>query len=137
MSDEVYRQTRKKIDSDEVPQNETYEDPLESIKAVQQAAAQETGETYAPMSNPENDLQIKGNIPPEFREAMQKRGKVNNPSTAPRPASNQLRLQGSGELEGLLQRLADHSSWEEIDLPSKGKFYQNIPNGGSLIVFLK
>ena len=130
MSDEVYRQTRKKIDSNDIPQNDIYEeDPLESVKAVQQAYAQEAGETYVPISNPDNDLKIQGNIPPEFREAMQKRGKVNSPSVVPRSAaSNQIRLQGSGELEGLLQRLAEHSSWEELELPSKGKFYQNIPN---------
>lgn len=127
MSDDVYRQTRKKMEPSDMTQSYD-EDPLESINAVQQAAAQEVGETYTPMASPDGGLQIKGNIPPEFREAMQKRGKVANPSTVPRPASNQIRLQGSGELEGLLQRLAEHSSWEEIELPSKGKFYQNIPS---------
>lgn len=141
MSDEVFRPSRKKIDPNDVPQvpnvadiQQDQGDPMESVRAVQEAAAKETGREFDhpnPFSNPEG-IQIKGNIPPEFRKMMQERGGPQKPVQAqpqvPRPTADaQVRLQGSGALEDLIGRLTAHFQWEEIELPSKSRFYTGIP----------
>lgn len=156
MPDEVFRQSRKKITLDELNQSDT---PLESIKQVQQAIAQETGNEIAkPFENA--PFEISGNVPPEFKAALQRRAQQgpmapNAPSVPkfsshdedenfdafeappdkprqklrPKPTPDkQVRVQGSDQLEGLLQKLGGHVQWEPFEFPSKGKFYDNIPS---------
>jgi len=149
MADDVYRQTRKKVDPDPQAESETVsqpsidqlpdDHPLKAVQSVHQAAAQEVGQEapapMRPMATPDGGLQISGNVPPQLRAQMQggSQGppKMNNPrsTSTPQPTpDSQLRLQGSSELENLLGRLAEeHSNWEPLELPSKGRFYENIP----------
>ena len=146
MADEVFRQARKKAEAGDAPQAESPPttnqgpNPLDAVKAIQEAAAAEVGREPStplanPMASPDGGLKMTGNVPPELREAMQQRqqGQPMNtvqPQQPVRPTptpDSQIRITGSDELEGLLQRLTDISSWEEIELPSKGKFYTDIP----------
>lgn len=148
MSDEVFKQSRKKI----TPQDlETADrpavpdvNPLDRVKAMQQAVAREVGETDGPQPmrpnfNPDAPFQMSGNIPPMLQEMIQNQGGQPQAAKTSRPAMNRsprpvadtqlphLRKTGSDELEALLGKLAPHVSWEEVELPSKGKFYDSIP----------
>lgn len=158
--DDVFRQTRRKVTQDELADNQ--ENPLETVRTMQQAIAQETGREI-PKGLADAPFQISGNVPPEFRAALQQSsppqmqqaprqakqpmGAASSvdedgfetfeaPPERQRPQQNlkrgptpdsKIRVQGSDALEGLLSKLADSNSWEEFELPSKGKFYDTIP----------
>jgi hypothetical protein len=149
MADDVFRQNRKKVSAEEVGGEQTADNgPLESIRSVQEAVAKETGKDMAKPFE-QAPFAISGNVPPEFRSALQQ--KINASQQTPadqqddgfdsfespperkkQPQSKQvadakIRVQGSDALEGLLSQLADKHSWEQFEFPSKGKFYNNIP----------
>jgi hypothetical protein len=74
MADEVFKQTRKKINQDEVnfgpaSKGSTDSNPLESVKHMQGMLAKETGKE-APRDLQEAPFEISGSVPPEFREAL-------------------------------------------------------------------
>lgn len=145
MADEVYRPQRKPVTQEEVSGN----DPLAKVQQVRQAVAQETGqESPRPISDA--PFEISGNIPPEFRQILQQRQTTQAPSSpaketdepgsyesfeAPpeRPRKKKptpdakIRVQGSDQLESLLQKLADKHHWESFTFPSKSRFYDGIP----------
>lgn len=97
MSEDVFRQTRKKITPEEMgrgagpggppPFTQPAEgNPLESVHQMRDAIARETGDTHPAPRAPENaPFAIGGNIPPEFREALMKRTAA--PVEAKRPLS--------------------------------------------------
>ena len=149
--DDVFKQTRKKVTSEDLGSEQNQSNPLEGIQNVQQAVAAETGREAPQMA--EMPFQVSGNIPPEFKAALQQPGstqpstvpagsardeegfesfeapperKRNTQSRKPTPDSK-IRVQGSDALEGLLQKLSDHHTWEEFEFPSKGRFYENVP----------
>jgi len=143
MSDEIFRQTRKKLELDQEANG-----PLESVANIQKALAEElgqsasnpfmTGQNSPATSNPfmtgQNMPEIKGNIPPEVQAMM-----ANNPSFNKNPNASRTQFTpdvamrnimtrpASTELTAILAKLAGEHIWEEITLPSLGKFYQNIP----------
>ena len=153
MSDDTFRQSRKKINFDEVPET----NPLDAIHSVQEAVSQEIGRNPAPAMSGEMPFEIKGTIPPEFQRVLRNMTEepesftappVNNfedfervraqheqapmrrqpKMTAPVPVPDrQVKVQGSSELEDLLGRLAGQHQWEEFNFCSMGRFYQNIP----------
>lgn len=149
--DDVFKQTRKKVTSEDLGNEQNPSNPLEGVQSVQQAVAAATGKEAPQMA--EMPFQVSGNIPPEFKAALQQPGST-QPSTVPagsakdeegfesfeappeRKRSTQsrkptpdskIRVQGSDALEGLLQKLSDHHTWEEFEFPSKGRFYENVP----------
>jgi len=139
MTDEIFRQNRNPIDPNEV--NES--NPLDSIRKMQESISKETGEEV-PKNFSDAPFQISGNVPPEFRNALQnKKSSFESPKNsdddnfetfeAPperrknKPADSKIRVQGSNALEDLLSQLADKHTWEEFEFPSKGKFYSTIP----------
>lgn len=172
MTDDVFKQTRKKI----TPQELESENPLDQIRAMQEAVAKETGKELAkPFSQEGAPFQVSGAIPPQFQEAVMKRQqskqmggqpelppiiveqqrkaaaakaasplmeedddvpfepfeappeRANKPTPKRAVPDSKVRLQGSDQLETLLQTLANKHHWEEFELLSKGKFYTNIP----------
>jgi hypothetical protein len=167
MADETFRLSRKKITPEDLNAAENLprdaasnQNPLDSIRSMQEAVAKETGKDVArPFDSP---FEIGGNVPPEFRAALQ--GKNVNIAKAPatetpvvRPKKNSsakeeesfetfeapperarsqkkatpdsqvTKTQGSDQLENLLGRLAETHQWEPFAWPSRGKFYENIP----------
>jgi len=153
MADDVYRQRRKVSSSDlgdfvdESPASEN--DPLSSVKKIQQQAANEVGQESSeqPLLRGEAPFSISGAVPPAFREAMAKRpqGPAADdedlppfikesrtrsavPKSQPKATPDaKVRVTGSDQFENLLQRLAEQHQWEEFEFPSKGRFYNNIP----------
>lgn len=147
MADEVFRQNRNKITDGDLEGNNPQQNPLESVRSVQEAISKETGRDL-PKTFEQGPIQISGNIPPEFRAALQQKqpqDKAGNqsddegfdafeaPPDRKRPQQKQatpdskIRVQGSDALEGLLQQLAEKHTWEQFEFPSRGKFYENIP----------
>jgi Zn-finger nucleic acid-binding protein len=161
MADDVFRQTRKKITADEArlqqqPQQPPFEapmgeaqghvNPMDRIRQIQEEMADDGGEEQVEKfqqtpfrQNPDLAFQIGGNVPPAFREAMQRKG---NPVPA-QPSPGEISKKGpqpkvvkmaapadagqSDALEALLEQLGERIAWDKIELPSKGKFYDNIP----------
>jgi len=145
MADEVYRPQRKPVTREDVAQEN---DPLAKIQQVRQAVAQETGQE-APRPMSEAPFEISGNVPPEFRKILQERKAAGpeqpvsakaeeeyEPFEAPpeRPKKSKkatpdakIRVQGSDQLEVLLQKLADKHHWETFTFPSRSRFYDGIP----------
>lgn len=108
---------------------------------------------FNPMQNPDQGFNIQGNMPPEFQRVLQQRASMQGKEApqfgpgdddddedftpppvvakkakkAPKADRTPMRATGSEELESLLERLSEHSQWEQIQLPSKGKFYDSIP----------
>ena len=131
-------------------------DPLANVKAMQDAAqadrdvadGAEASKPTPLQQNPDMPFQVSGNVPPAFQQAVQqKQRSTNTPneSSSQSPQHSQmddmrtqravppipdrtsnLRIQGSEALEDLLQQLSSNHVWEEIELPSKGKFYENL-----------
>ena len=136
MSDDVYRPSRKKIENEDNPPQvspkpeNTEDNPLQGIKSMQEAVAKEMGQQApeTPFGMPDSGLQIKGNVPPEFQTQMGRPMEAPKSSNPPPPMpDDNIRITGSGELESLLERISEVSTWEALELPSKGKFYKNIP----------
>jgi hypothetical protein len=148
MTDDVFRQTpRKQINPQEASQNPQTQqnfqssdegptgNPLERVHGVQEAIAAETGRE-AEMPRQDTPFQMTGKIPEAFRKAMQQPGSTQLPPQQKSRRADRLtpdlRIKpgtggGSEELEELLAKLADQNVWEEIELPSRGKFYDTIP----------
>lgn len=137
MSDETFRQRKKSVPDDLGDFNENEENPLEKVRQMQQAVASETGREPAPEMVNDPPFAIGGQMPEAFKRALQQRGLSEDDVVAPtvnrpRPKTkavpeSKLRVTGSEELEELLARLQPHNNWESLELPSKGKFYENIP----------
>lgn len=147
MADEVFKQNRNKITDGDLEGNASQQNPLESVRSVQEAISKETGREL-PKTFEQGPIQISGNIPPEFRAAMQQKESQNQKSPSSEDESfesfeapperkrsqqksattdSKIRVQGSDALEGLLQQLAEKHTWEQFEFPSRGKFYENIP----------
>jgi hypothetical protein len=167
MSEDVFRPSRKKISSDEI-KGEPMEqdtpnipDPLSKVREVQNAIHGEFGGVPSnpmPMQdNPDLPFQIGGNVPPEFRAALQRKAQeqsqpkvVSAPPSANFPPQmqnfdhdgqqpkkrpqrraptpdNMIQTTQSSELAGMLAKLEGETMWEEFEFPSLGKFYANIP----------
>ncbi len=94
-------------------------------------------------------FQITGNAPPEFLQALAKReslAAVMNQEQGKEPSENQDKppqnfkipeptfanqsqpmTNANADLQALLNRLDSQHTFDEIELPSRGKFYKNIP----------
>lgn len=171
MADDVFRQRKKVTDADLTASEVAAmakkgreeregggENPLDQVQQIQQAVAKETGrETPQPFDANQAPFEIGGNVPPDFRKAMQQRAanpeqlqegdagptksesedasfeSFEAPPDRPRKKPNKkavdkkIRVTGSDALEGLLGRLAEQHTWEEFQWPSKAKFYDDVP----------
>lgn len=151
--DNVYNQRKIKPEEIEAAVNHDADsddglnNPLSDIQRVQRAVAQETG-NEAPRSSDSMPFAVSGNIPPEFQAVLagksgqqpqentsnggqvlkkkESKFKKNKPNGLVGDA-NAYRTTGSDKLEEALSRLAEQHHWETFTWPSKGKFYENIP----------
>jgi hypothetical protein len=124
MADEVFKQKRR-IESEEIETG----DPFNRIQEVQSAMAQEKGEEFDTFKNPDSPIQMSGNIPPGLKEMMQQRG---GGQAAPAPAKRKMESKEASKVasdayDALMEKLVSHSTWEAVELPSRGKFYDSIP----------
>jgi len=152
MADEpVFRPQRKKVTQEDVQAAPPQENPLHSIQEVREAVAREMGTdkpmditSQTPLNNPDAPFKVQGNPPPQFLEQLQQRASGQQPSPTQLPPhiqEQQLRQQmqqsqqrrmgsssKSDELMNVLERVNSFThAWERLELPSKGKFYKDIP----------
>lgn len=152
MTDDVYR-PRKKISSedlqndpvDQSPVNEE-NDPLASIRQIQQAVGNEVGRDTSEQPLVKKDLpfEVSGQMPKAFKEAMAKKAAAAHSdeeddlppfiretrAAAPKKqkaVDSKIRVTGSDSFEAALSKLSDPNQWEEFEFPSKGRFYTDIP----------
>lgn len=120
-----------------------------------------TDETFKPQK-PEGapELSIQGNIPPEFAKALQQQRESASPESTlqkpnnsfssmnreqntnapvnPRNSPQPVSQNSSGHLKELLETLKGNSSqYEEVQLPSKGRFYDGTNGPSNGIVSLR
>lgn len=116
---------------------------LERIGQVHEQAKSDGGENMNSPNTPEQPgLKVQGmeNAPPQFREALQSSSQMKMQTRQqPRLSNNapDMRMSGSDKLEGLLRDLVVGGQlYEEIELPSLGKFYDGSdgPTNGKLHV---
>jgi len=115
MSEEVYRPRKT-------------EENLEKLNAAESMRQAASGEAKKPEG--QAPFEIKGNVPPEFLNAM---GMQNAPTNQTAVNPNSDRQPVSGNLKDLLEDLRQSTSvYEKIELPSKGVFYdgENGPSDG-------
>jgi hypothetical protein len=121
--------------------------PMDRIRQIQEEMAADGGEEQVEKfqqtpfrQNPDSGFQMSGNIPPGLQEAFARRGQQAPPSAAPTPGNvskkgpqprvipmNQNSDPNSDALEALLEQLGGSLTWDKVELPSKGKFYDGIP----------
>ncbi|RDJ35452.1 MAG: hypothetical protein DWQ19_11595 [Crenarchaeota archaeon] len=130
MPDETYRQERRPI-KQEVEQGKGQE-PIPSPEEFQKAVQNQ------PVNRPVGEgLQMKGlhNAPPEFLEKIkQQGGQASSSSYSDAP----MRVTGSAKLEELLDKIKLSTQvYEEVTLPSLGKFYDGDDGPTNGIVKLR
>jgi hypothetical protein len=140
MADESFRMRRPSDQSQDTAQSSA---PLDSVNQIRQQVAAESGD---PIDASTAGIPISGNIPPAFAAALAaaksttqpKRG-LNNMSSVSEnnsyttPSNTLSGSNASGHLKELLEGLRGSTTvFEEIELPSKGKFYdgENGPSNG-------
>jgi hypothetical protein len=107
---------------------------LQNIQNIREAAAKESGKD-APHTP---GIQISGKVPPQFMSALQNRAASTNqpsPQATPRLSNASPMVTTTGKLETLIKGIQEKTRlYEEITLPSKGKFYdgQNGPRDGKI-----
>lgn len=143
MAEDNYRVQRKPIESSEVSETPEVSEAVETNEAAnkammdriaqvqQQAKGESGGESAlnAPLSEPGLDVKGMENAPPQFQQALGRQVSQGNQSAMQMKQRSQqsmpdLRATGSTKLEELLQGIYSTGNvYEEITLPSLGKFY--------------
>ena len=148
MSDDAFRPQRKSVTTPVSPQEESPADSQEKLESMarMRAAIQEDGDGDGvdPMSQQEKNFQIEGNVPPAFKQAMQRQQSATKNRAKPRQRQNEftdappeMRITGSSILERLLAGIQPVvGTYDELVLPSQGRFYDGTdgPKGGVIHV---
>ena len=110
--DEVFKPQKRPISNDN---NQSQE--LAEMAKIRQNINEEVGRNIPPV---ENAVPITGAIPEKYKQYFS-----SEEQKGPKIRTNSLRVQGSNKLEQLLAGLNPNgvSEYEEITLPSKGRFY--------------
>lgn len=128
MTDETYR-ARKRVDPDDVAP--VSENPLDNIASVQEALRSDSNADapQPPPNRPEMPFQVSGKIPEAFKKALgQGASPTEKRMPQPKVKSKPSKDAGSEQLEEMLRKIHErHVPWEEVNLPSDGKFYDDIP----------
>lgn len=163
MADDTFRPRRPQTPENVQHTEESEENevsPMEMAAQVRQIAA-ENNPAQAPRESPNQtgNFNIKGQMPPEFLQALQnsgpqqkverqlsgnepKRGfgqmKGGDPQNAPLKKREGSTSSSSGHLKELLEGLKGSTTiYEEIELPSKGRFYDDINGPANGIISIR
>jgi len=137
MADDTFRPQRKQISQNEISGEGVQSDAaaqLAEMAAMRQRAASEVGENF---NDPTGDASgvVKGNVPEAFKRAV--RMQQGNPREGSK--QSEMRVTGSSKLEELIAGIGARGSmvYEQIELPSKGKFYNGEDGPTDGIVHLR
>ncbi len=160
MTDEVFRPRKSPIPNQEQAVSQDQGNPVDQVQNFQ---SQVRGDSPAPApkaSEGAAPFQISGAVPPAFQAALAAARQQNTPveqqlsgndpkrgfgqmsagGEAPvaRPQQQQSQISGSSHLKDLLASLKDNAGvYEEIQLPSKGRFYDGTNGPSSGIVSIR
>jgi hypothetical protein len=146
MADETYRPQKKSIDPSEVTERSSNENQaqLDAMAEMRANLAKEVGvNDRSPQQ--EGGFEVKGNMPPQFQQALQKqrsqRGETEKMAVKPRqrqlPTNTEMRAVGSDQLEDLIKTIEGKTIYEPIKLPSLGVFYDGEDGPQDGIIHIK
>jgi len=151
MPDETYRPEKKPIDPSEVKgaaersANEN-QAQLDAMAEMRGNLAKEVGGDPPPSPQEGGGFEIKGNMPPQFQQALQaqrSKGGTERMAVQPRqrqPAANantEMRAVGSDQLEELIKVIDGQALYEAIKLPSLGVFYDGEDGPQDGVIHIK
>lgn len=137
MADETFMPQKKPISRGELeggsPENAA--DALEEMRRMREQVAKEVGEELDNPS-PDSDVQIKGKVPEGFKKMLAEKRMGNGAKSGGNKPQPEMRVTGSGRLEELIAGIGSKGGlvYEQIKLPSKGRFYdgENGPADGTI-----
>lgn len=124
MSEDFFR-PKKAINSESNEEAMENKKTLDTIQGIKQMTKQEE----------DSGIQVSGNVPPEFQKALKQKQSQSQPPQSSRnkpkkPNFQEARLSSTPtnpDLDFLIQKLSTEGSIHtEVELPSKGKFYDGI-----------
>jgi hypothetical protein len=140
MADEAFRPQKKSISQEEIEgasydsDSENASQRLSEMAAMRKRAAEEVGSDF---KNPEEaGVRVTGKVPEAFKQivAQKKMQDRSAERTEGRSSPSEMRVTGSGRLEELIAGIGSKGGmvYEQVELPSKGKFYdgENGPADG-------
>lgn len=139
MTDEIYRPQRPN-QNPQVPNNPMHNMPHQhnAFNPAMQPEPLPPHVTARMDVEDESKVKISGNIPPKLLERLQRTGgaaEPQGPVLTNAPSINTFSQNFSGNLQSILENLKSHSShYEEVTLPSLGRFYDGTdgPVNGKL-----
>jgi hypothetical protein len=150
--DETYRPQKKPIDPSEVdkaqPQDslrpaEVNQAQLDAMAEMRANIAKEVGEEPAAAPD-QGGFEIKGNMPPQFKEALQKNrqseGATERMAVQPRQRptpETEMRAVGNDRLTELIDIIDRQAVYEPIKLPSRGVFYDGEDGPQDGVIHIK
>lgn len=139
MADENFRPQKRSISQDDIEGSsydsgaENASERLSEMAAMRQRIADDVGRE---VENPSEDsgMRVSGKVPEAFKQAVAQKRMQGQARTETRNAPSEMRVTGSGRLEELIAGIGAKGGmiYEQIELPSKGKFYdgENGPSDG-------
>lgn len=140
MADEAFRPQKRSISQEDIDGSENASggsdnasEPLSEMASMRQRLAEEVGKE---VENPSegSGMRVSGKVPEEFKQVLAQKRMQGQPRAEKRNAPSEMRVTGSGRLEELIAGIGAKGGmiYEQVELPSKGKFYdgENGPSDG-------
>lgn len=119
---------------DQVPVANNASEQLEQMEAMRSRVSEVGQELNSP--KPDAGINISGKVPEAFKQAVAQQRMGTNQKSRPSSKPAEMRVTGSGKLEELIAGIGTRGNmvYEQIQLPSKGKFYngEDGPTDGVL-----
>jgi len=148
MADDTFRPQKKSISAEDIDNQpeqgfqstENVSETLDSMQNMRNKIAAEVGRE---IENPQSEagMKVTGKIPDAFRQAVASQ-KMNAGKSKPKPQAekrSEMRVTGSGKLEELIAAIGSKGNmvYEQIQLPSKGRFYNGEDGPADGMIYLR
>lgn len=144
MADDAFRPQKKSISQDEIEnttevQDESSDSVSDQLAEMQKMRNKIASDVGREMENPQGEIgmNVSGKIPEAFRQAVASKkmnANKNSGNSSRQESKSEMRVTGSGRLEELIAGIGSKGNmiYEQVELPSKGKFYdgENGPADG-------
>ena len=141
MADDAFRPQKRSISQNEINDDgaSNAADQLSEMAEMRKRVSENVEEELQnPGLNPEAGVQVRGNVPEIFKQAVA--AKRQGPAQQKeRTAAPDMRVTGSGKLEELIAGIGTKGNmvYEPIELPSKGKFYNSEDGPTNGVIHLR
>jgi hypothetical protein len=140
MAEETFRPQRKSISQEDLEDSQVETQDNAADQLARMAEMRKNISAEVGKEDPSGEgIQIKGNVPEAFKRAVaEKRMETKTQTGNTKTRQSEMRVTGSGKLEELIAGIGSKGSmiYEQVQLPSKGKFYdgENGPKDGIIHV---